>query len=97
MASDRLQEFFGSSGPAWIVLTADDDAQSTLTAATAGAVCGYGLAWFFLVLTVPLFIIQGVSGRIGIATGRRLGEFIRMSYSRGTAVLASLPMWRSTL
>ena len=87
-----MREFLQSFGPAWIVMIADVDAPSILTAATAGAVYGYGLAWFFLILIVPLYIIQEVSGRIGIATGKGLGEVIRTSYSRRTAVFASLPM-----
>jgi Mn2+/Fe2+ NRAMP family transporter len=73
-------------------MIADVDAPSILTAATAGALYGYGLAWFFIVLIVPLFVIQEVSGRIGIATGKGLGDVIRTSYSRRTAVVASLPM-----
>ena len=73
-------------------MIADVDAPSILTAATAGAVYGYGLAWFLMILVVPLFVIQEVSGRIGIATGKGLGEVIRTSYSRRTAVLASVPM-----
>jgi Mn2+/Fe2+ NRAMP family transporter len=89
---DRLREFFRSFGPAWIVMIADVDAPSILTAATAGALYGYGLAWFFILLVVPLFVMQEVSGRIGIATGKGLGDVIRSSYSRRTAVLASVPM-----
>ncbi len=88
----RVQEFLRSFGPAWVVMIADVDAPSILTAATAGAAYGYGLAWFFLILVVPLFVIQEVSGRIGIATGKGLGEVIRTTYSRRTAVLASAPM-----
>lgn len=81
-----------SFGPAWIVMIADVDAPSILTAAAVGATYGYGLIWFLLVLVVPLFLIQEASGRIGIATGRGLGDVIRFSYSRRVAVLASLPM-----
>jgi len=88
----RLREFMQSFGPAWIVMIADVDAPSILTAATVGAVYGYGLTWFFLLLIVPLFLIQEASGRIGIATGKGLGDVIRTSYSRRVAVLASLPM-----
>ena len=88
----RVQEFLRSFGPAWVVMIADVDAPSILTAATAGAAYGYGLAWFFLILVVPLFVVQEVSGRIGIATGKGLGEVIRTTYSRRTAVLASAPM-----
>src|SRR5271157_1040501 len=91
-SSNRLREFMQSFGPAWIVMIADVDAPSILTAATVGAVYGYGLTWFFLLLIVPLFLIQEVSGRIGIATGKGLGDLIRVSYSKRIAVLASLPM-----
>ncbi len=73
-------------------MIADVDAPSILTAAAVGAAYGYGLIWFFLVLIAPLFLIQEASGRIGIATGKGLGEVIRSSYSKRIAVLASLPM-----
>ncbi|MGA2665770.1 MAG: divalent metal cation transporter [Nitrososphaerales archaeon] len=88
----RRRELAESLGPAWIVMIADVDAPSILTAATVGAAYGYGLIWFFLLLTVPLFFIQEASGRIGIATQKGLGEVIRESFSRRVAVLASLPM-----
>jgi Mn2+/Fe2+ NRAMP family transporter len=73
-------------------MIADVDAPSILTAATVGATYGYGLIWFFLVLIIPLFIIQETSGRIGIATGKGLGDVIRSSFSKKVAVLSSLPM-----
>ena len=92
MTPNRAKEFLQSFGPAWIVMIADVDAPSILTAATAGAIYGYGLAWFLLVLIVPLSVIQAVSARIGIATGIGLGEVIRSSYSKRTAALASMPM-----
>jgi len=37
MTTSRLQEFVQSFGPAWIVMIADVDAPSVLTAAEAGA------------------------------------------------------------
>jgi manganese transport protein len=91
-ARSTIREFMRSFGPAWIVMIADVDAPSILTAATVGAVYGYGLTWFFLLLIIPLFLIQEVSGRIGIATGKGLGDLIRTSYSKRVAVLASVPM-----
>lgn len=92
MTRGKLGEFLESFGPAWIVMIADVDAPSILTGATVGAIYGYGLTWFFLLLIVPLFVVQEASGRIGIATGRGLGDVIRSSYSKRLAVLASLPM-----
>jgi manganese transport protein len=79
-------------GPAWIVMIADVDAASIITAAQDGASYGYGLVWFLLILVIPLFFIQEAAGRIGIATGQGLGEVIRRNYSRRTALLMSLPM-----
>lgn len=90
--SGRLREFAQSFGPAWIVMIADVDAPSVLTAAEAGATYQYGLVWFFLLLILPLFVIQEASGRIGIATGKGLGQVIRENYSKKMALVASLPM-----
>lgn len=73
-------------------MIADVDAASILTAATDGAVYGYSLVWFLLVLAVPLFLIQEAAGRIGVATGKGLGEIIRENYSRRIALLTSIPM-----
>ena len=92
MSQGRLREFVQSFGPAWIVMIADVDAPSILTAATVGATYSYGLVWFFLVLIIPLFFIQEASGRVGMATGKGLGEVIRENFSRRIAVLASIPM-----
>ncbi len=87
-----MTEFLKSFGPAWIVMIADVDAASILTAAEDGAVYGYGLIWFLLLLVIPLFVIQEAAGRIGVATHKGLGVVIRENYSRRTAVLMSLPM-----
>ena len=63
---DRLRTFVHSFGPAWVVMIADVDAASILTAAADGALYGYSLVWFLLLLAVPLFLIQEVAGRIGV-------------------------------
>jgi Mn2+/Fe2+ NRAMP family transporter len=73
-------------------MIADVDAPSILTAATVGALYSYGLIWFFLLLIPPLFIIQEASGRVGMATGKGLGDVIRENYTKRIALLASLPM-----
>jgi Mn2+/Fe2+ NRAMP family transporter len=73
-------------------MIADVEAASILTAAADGAIYGYSLVWFLMLLTVPLFLIQEAAGRIGVATGKGLGEIIRENYSRRTALLTSVPM-----
>ena len=47
---DRLRTFVHSFGPAWVVMIADVDAASILTAAADGALYGYSLVWFLLLL-----------------------------------------------
>jgi len=89
---DRLRTFSRSFGPAWVVMIADVDAASILTAATDGALYGYSLVWFLLLLVLPLFLIQEAAGRIGVATGKGLGEIIREDYSRRIGLLTSIPM-----
>ena len=86
--SDVMRAF----GPAWLVMIADVDAASVVTAAETGAIFHYGLIWLLIVLTVPLFFIQEASGRIGAVTHKGLGEIVRENYSRKVALLAAVPM-----
>lgn len=79
-------------GPAWLVMIADVDAASVITAAESGAVYGTKLVWFLFVLALPLYVVQEVAGRVGAVTGKGLGELIRENYSRQTALFASIPM-----
>ena len=90
--SSRIWELLKMWGPAWLVMIADVDAASVITAAESGAVYGTKLIWFLLVLIVPLYVIQEVAGRVGAVTNKGLGELIRENYSRKTAILASVPM-----
>ena len=43
-----------SWGPAWLVMIADVDAASVITAAESSALYGTKLIWFLLILTVPI-------------------------------------------
>ena len=94
MSSSRLRlvELARAFGPAWLVMIADVDAASIITAAETGAIYHYGLIWLLVILTVPLFFIQEASGRIGTVTRKGLGEIIRENYSRRIALLVSVPM-----
>jgi manganese transport protein len=89
---NRIKQYLKFFGPAWLVMLADMDASSTIGAAETGAIFKYGLIWFMLVLIVPLYLIQEVSGRIGVATEKGLGEVIRENYPRKTALFLTVPM-----
>ncbi len=84
-------------GPGWIVMIADFDAASILTAAQTGISFGTGLIWFFALLTIPLFFIQYVSGKVGLVTGKGLGSLIRDNFSRRAGYLASVPMFATDI
>ncbi|MDS0257366.1 divalent metal cation transporter [Thermoplasmatales archaeon AK] len=73
-------------------MMADMDASSVLGAAETGALYHYELVWFLLALIVPLYFVQEVSGRIGLASGKGLGQLIRENYGRKLALAATLPM-----
>ena len=87
-----ITRFASSFGPAWLVMIADVDAASIITAAETGAMFNYGLIWLLLILIIPLFFIQEAAGRIGVVTHKGLGEIIRENYSGKVALLAATPM-----
>jgi Mn2+/Fe2+ NRAMP family transporter len=88
----KYKELLKVWGPAWLVMIADVDAASVITAAVSGAQYGTKLVWFLLVLAVPLYIIQEVAGKVGAVTNKGLGELIRQNYSKQTAIFAAVPM-----
>ena len=88
----RIWDLLKVWGPAWLVMIADVDAASVITAAESGAIYGTKLIWFLVILIVPLYVIQEVAGRVGAVTNKGLGELIRENYSRRTAVFAAVPM-----
>lgn len=69
----KVNEIFITWGPAWLVMIADVDAASAITAADTGAQYGTKLIWFLMLLVIPLFVIQEVAGRVGLVTGKGLG------------------------
>jgi Mn2+/Fe2+ NRAMP family transporter len=79
-------------GPAWLVMIADVDAASVITAAQTGSSYGTKLIWFLLLLILPLYLIQELAGRVGAVTGQGLGELIRKNYSKRAAILSAVPM-----
>ncbi|HTV34917.1 MAG TPA: divalent metal cation transporter [Xanthobacteraceae bacterium] len=79
-------------GPAWLVMMADVDAASVITAMQSGASYKYGLVLILIALVIPLYFIMEVAGRLGAATKKGLGELVRENFSTRTAVILSLPM-----
>ncbi len=64
-------------GPGLVVMFADTDVGSLVTAAQSGARWGYRLLLLQLILIPILYVVQELTVRLGVHTGRGHGELIR--------------------
>jgi NRAMP (natural resistance-associated macrophage protein)-like metal ion transporter len=84
----RLKLFFLIAGPGIVVMLADTDAGSIITAAQSGASLGYRLLPLQFILIPILFIAQELALRMGIITGKGHGELIKSEFGKGWAWLS---------
>lgn len=75
----RLLPFFG---PAFIASVAYVDPGNFATNIQAGAGFGYLLLWVVFASNITAMLIQGLSAKLGIATGRNLAELCRLRFPR---------------
>ena len=75
----RLLPFLG---PAFIASVAYVDPGNFATNIQGGAQFGYLLVWVIVAANVMAMLIQALSAKLGIATGRNLPEMIREQYPR---------------
>jgi Mn2+/Fe2+ NRAMP family transporter len=80
--------WFAVLGPGILVMLADTDAGSIITAAQSGAKWGYRLLALQLALIPILYIVQELTLRLGLVTGRGHGELIAERFGRGWAWLS---------
>jgi NRAMP (natural resistance-associated macrophage protein)-like metal ion transporter len=64
-------------GPGIITSNVDNDAGGIATYSIAGAHFGYSLIWTLIPITLALIIIQEMSARMGVVTGKGLSDLIR--------------------
>ena len=67
-------------GPGLLVMLADTDAGNVVTGAQAGATWGYRLLPLLLLLIPMLYMVQELTVRLAIFTGRGHGELIRETF-----------------
>jgi NRAMP (natural resistance-associated macrophage protein)-like metal ion transporter len=67
-------------GPGLVVMFADTDAGSIITAAQSGAVWGYKILPLQLILIPVLFFAQELTARLGLVTGMGHGELIKKRF-----------------
>jgi NRAMP (natural resistance-associated macrophage protein)-like metal ion transporter len=77
--------FLAVMGPGLVVMLADTDVGSIITAAQSGVQWGYRLLLLQLILMPVLYIVQELTVRLGIFTGKGHGELIRNTFGAGWA------------
>src|ERR1700747_1621264 len=76
------------AGPGLVVMLADTDAGSVITAAQSGAEWGYRLLLLQLARAPILFIVQELAVRLGIVSRKGHAELIRDHFGSGWAWLS---------
>lgn len=86
----RLSKGFKQLGPGLVTGAADDDPSGIATYTQAGASFGYSMLWMTVFMLPMMVVIQEISGRIGLVTGRGLSRVIAEHYSRWLMYFAVL-------
>jgi manganese transport protein len=76
-------------GPAFIACVAYIDPGNFATNISSGAQFGYNLLWVVIYANLMAMLIQTLSAKLGIATGRNLTELMRANFPRWLIV----PLW----
>ena len=87
----RLLLLLAVVGPGVITANVDNDAGGITTYSVAGAHYGYSLLWIMPLVALALIIIQEMSARLGVVTGKGLADLIRESLGvRWTTIIIGI-------
>jgi Mn2+/Fe2+ NRAMP family transporter len=87
----RLALLFAVVGPGIITANVDNDAGGITTYSVSGARYGYALLWMMPLVLIALIIVQEMSARLGVVTGKGLADLIRERMGvRVTAIILVL-------
>lgn len=84
---------FAIWGPGLVVMLADTDVGSLITAAQSGAQFGYSMVLPNLILMPILYFVQEITVRLGIVTGKGHGALIRERFGRWWGLLSALTLF----
>jgi len=76
-ANSRALVILSVIGPGFIAGNAGNDAGGIATYSIVGAREGYGLIWALLLITFALAVVQEMSSRMGVVTGKGFGDLVR--------------------
>jgi Mn2+/Fe2+ NRAMP family transporter len=83
--------FFTVLGPGIITANVDNDAGGIATYSVAGASFGYSLLWTLIPITIALVVVQEMSARMGVVSGKSLADMIRENF--GVKITAYLMLF----
>jgi Mn2+/Fe2+ NRAMP family transporter len=87
----RLLLLLSVIGPGIITANVDNDAGGITTYSVAGGRFGNSLLWMLPLVAIALILIQEMSARLGVVTGKGLADLIRESLGlRATAVIIAI-------
>ena len=90
----RLLLLLAVVGPGIITANVDNDAGGITTYSVAGARYGYRLLWVMPLVALALIIIQEMSARLGVVTGKGLADLIRESLGvRWTTIIIGIMLF----
>ena len=84
-------------GPGIIVMLADTDAGCIITAAQSGTQFGYAMVLPQLLLLPALYVVQEITVRLGIITGKGHGELIREQFGVGWGLVSGVTLFLSAI
>ena len=76
----RLVVLAAVVGPGIITANVDNDAGGITTYSLAGAIYGYRLLWTVIPVAIALFVVQEMSSRLGVVTGKGLADLMREQF-----------------
>ncbi|MHB1431327.1 MAG: NRAMP family divalent metal transporter [Streptosporangiaceae bacterium] len=89
--------FWLAWGPGLVVMLADTDAGSLITASQSGAQWGYRMILPQILLIPVLYVVQEITVRLGIVTGEGHGALIRRRFGRWWALLSAGTLFASAI
>lgn len=89
VAGSWLRRLFAFAGPAYLVSVGYMDPGNWATDLAGGAQFGYQLVWVLLMSNLMAILLQTLSARLGVVTGKDLAQACRDYYPRWLSV----PLW----
>lgn len=84
-------------GPGIIVMLANTDAGCIVTAAQSGAQWGYAMVLPQIILIPIVYLVQEITVRLGIVTGKGHGELIRQHFGKKWAFISVSTLFLSAI